>query len=98
MKQIARYHKPKFLTYCLPFATLLLNWWAACLCSITLIAMCFGTLYGLIGEAHSVWLSLLLSVIGGLLLHSAIIAISLAIAVTADVARAPYTANSHTQY
>ncbi|PCF93622.1 hypothetical protein [Vreelandella nigrificans] len=83
MNDAMLYQKPKLLTYCLPAATLLLNWWAAVLFIITLLAICGGTLYGLMSETDGIWMPLLLSIIVGSLLHSAITVMALAISVAA---------------
>ncbi|MDQ7728859.1 hypothetical protein [Halomonas sp. SpR8] len=72
------------LTRSLPIASLLLNWWAASLFIVTLISGCLGTLYGLFQETLDVWLSLLLAVGTGALLHSVVIVLALAICVIAE--------------
>ncbi|TVP52147.1 MAG: hypothetical protein EA345_01320 [Halomonas sp.] len=86
MNEAMLYQKPKLLNYCLPAATLLLSWWAALLFIITLLALCVGTLYGLMSETSGIWMPLLLSTAAGALLHSAIIVVALAISVAADPA------------
>ncbi|MGO2241486.1 MAG: hypothetical protein ACTH5D_06990 [Halomonas sp.] len=86
MNDAMLYHKPKLRTRCLPAAMLLLNWWAALLCIITLLALCGGTLYGLMIETNGIWMPMLLSIIAGSLLHSVIIVIALSISVSADPA------------
>ena len=86
MNDAMLYHKPKLLTYCLPAAKMLLNWWTALLFIITLLALCVGTLYGLMSAANGIWMPMLLSIIAGSLLHSAIIVIALSISVSADPA------------
>lgn len=80
------YKKPKLLTYCMPAAELLLNWWAAILFIITLLAICSGTLYGLVSKTDGIWVPLILATTAGSLLHSAIIVVALAISVAADAA------------
>lgn len=72
------------LTRSLPIASLLLNWWAASLCIVTLFSGCLGTLYGLFQETLEVWLSLLLAVGAGALLHSVVIVLALTICVIAE--------------
>lgn len=86
MNEAMLYQKPRLLTYCLPAATLLLNWWAAIIFIITLLAICGGTLYGLMSETNTIWLPLLISTMCGSLLHSAIIVMALVVSVAVDPA------------
>lgn len=86
MNEAMLYQKPKLLAYCLPAATLLLNWWAALLFTIVLLAICGSTIYALMSQTNAIWVPLLLSIIGGSLLHSALIVMALTVSVAADPA------------
>lgn len=84
MNQTRQGHSSKLLVYALPAASLLLNWWAASLCIIALISGFLGVLYGLLQATLGVWLSLLLALASGALLHSVLIAMALTIAVITE--------------
>ncbi|MGO1426263.1 MULTISPECIES: hypothetical protein [unclassified Halomonas] len=51
---------------------------------ISLISGCLGSLYGLMTETPSVWISLMIALASGVFLHSVLIAVALTIAVTAE--------------
>lgn len=81
MNHILQGKTSRLLIHALPVASLLLNWWAASLCIIALISGFLGVLYGLLQATLGVWLSLLLALASGALLHSVLIAMALTIAV-----------------
>lgn len=86
MNQMIKAPTSRLRAYGLPIASLLLNWWAASLFTITLISGCLGTFYGLFHEPHTVWFSLLCAVLGGALIHSMMIVIALTISIVAEPA------------
>lgn len=84
MNQTLQGHSSRLLVYAFPAASLLLNWWAASLFMISLISGCLSSLYGLMTETPSVWISLIIALASGVFLHSVLIAVALTIAVTAE--------------
>lgn len=84
MNQMIKALISRLRAYGLPIASLLLNWWAASLFTITLLSGCLGTLYGLLHESHTAWFCLLCAVLGGALIHSMMIVIALTISIVAE--------------
>ena len=86
MNQAIKKPTSRLRLYGLPLASLLLNWWAASLFTLTLLSGGLGAVYGLLQEPHEVWLSLLFAMLGGVLVHSMMIVVALTILIIAEPA------------